>query len=270
MAGVLHAVDTSQPNNARTYDYLLGGKDNFEVDRQAVAAMLTVAPHLAELIKDLRRWSQRVVHWLAADMGVDQFLDCGSGLPTMRNTHEAAQDVNTGARVAYVDNDPAVIAHSHALLEDNTNTQFFEADLREPDGIFDEPTLYKFLELDRPVALIQCSTIDYVPQLAQRQSIMARYVDRLASGSYVVLTHTTNPRDDSALSQFGKRINATMPSGDLHVNASRVSEIRTLFDGLELLDPGLVPAHRWWPQGPQIRPVDPVYDLVVCGVARKP
>jgi hypothetical protein len=270
MADRVFKVDTGRPNNARTYDYLLGGKDNFEVDRQAVAALLSVAPQLGQVAKDLRRWSQQAVRFLVAERGITQFLDCGSGLPTMQNTHEVVQHHNPQARVVYVDNDPAVVAHSRVLLQGEENTRFVEADLHRPHELLDNPAIATFLELDEPIALIQVATIDYIPELADKQSVMAGYVDRLASGSYVAMTHVYDPRDGSDLSTFAQKIDAVMPPGALRLHAANATEIRSLFDGLELMEPGLVPPHRWWPQGPPINSIDPVYELVLSGVGYKP
>jgi hypothetical protein len=188
----------------------------------------------------------------------------------MQNTHQVVQSQNPQARVVYVDNDPAVVAHSRALLQGEANTRFVEADLRQPEKLMENPAVASFLELDQPIALIQVATIDYIPELADRQSVMASYLDRLASGSYVAMTHVFDPRDDSELSKFAQRIDAVMPPGALRLHPGTAAEIRTLFDGLELMEPGLVPPHRWWPQGPPIGPVDPVYDLVLSGVGRKP
>ncbi|WP_163506726.1 SAM-dependent methyltransferase [Fodinicola acaciae] len=269
MADGAFRVDTGRPNNARTYDYLLGGKDNFDVDRQAVAALLSVAPQLGDVAKDLRRWSQRAVRFLTAECGITQFLDCGSGLPTMQNTHQVAQVINPDARVVYVDNDPAVVVHSRVLLQGENNTRFVEGDLRRPDELLDDPAIRGFLELDQPIALIQVATIDYVETFVDKKAIMAGYVDRLASGSYVAMTHVFDPDDGSELSGLAKRIDAVMPPGALRLHPGDEAEIRTLFAGLELADPGLVPPYRWWPQGPTVQPVDPLYELVLSGVGRK-
>ncbi|GAA1716033.1 SAM-dependent methyltransferase [Fodinicola feengrottensis] len=263
-------IDTSRPSIARVYDYALGGKDNFEVDRQVLTNMLAIDPQMPTLAKEHRVWSRKVVRWLAGEVGIDQFLDCGSGLPTMENTHQSAQLANGDAKVVYVDNDPVVIAHGRALLEDNANTRFVNADLRHPDDLLDSKPVAGFLELDRPIALIQCATIHHIDKLEQQQSIMARYIDRLASGSYVVLTHVHNPGDGGEVSQLAERMEAAYRSTNATTHWRPREEIETLFDGVDLVEPGLVPLHRWWPAGPATKAVRPIFDLVLGGVGRKP
>jgi SAM-dependent methyltransferase len=263
-------IDTSKPSIARVYDYALGGKDNFEVDRQVLTNMLSIDPEMPTLAKEHRLWSRKVVRWLADEVGIEQFLDCGSGLPTMENTHQAAQRANPDARVLYVDNDPVVIAHGRALLEDNQNTLFMNADLRHPDDLLDNRAVDRFLDLEQPVAMIQCATIHHVDKLEEQQSIMARYVDRLASGSYVVLTHVHNPGDGGEVSRLAEQMEAAYQSTNATTHWRPHEEIETLFDGLELIEPGLVPLHRWWPSGPATSTVRPILDLVLGGVGRKP
>ncbi|GAA1658137.1 SAM-dependent methyltransferase [Fodinicola feengrottensis] len=263
-------IDTSKPSIARVYDYALGGKDNFEVDRQVLASMLLIDPEIPTVARAHRDWSRRVIRWLVERVGIDQFLDCGSGLPTMENTHEVAQQVDPDARVVYVDNDPVVIAHGRALLEDNPNTRFVNADLREPQKLFRMAGLVDFLDLERPAALIQCGTIHHIDQLADQQAIMRQYVDTLVSGSYVAMTHVHDPADGSEASKLAQRIEAGYRSTNATTHWRPRHEIETLFAGLEIVPPGLVALPRWWPAGPPNGDLDPIYDIILGAVAHKP
>jgi SAM-dependent methyltransferase len=141
---------------ARVYDLVLGGKDNFAVDSQMYERLTEIAPELPPALRGNRDWLARVVRWLAHDAGIDQFLDCGSGLPTAENTHDVAQRVNPDATVVYVDNDPAVVAHGRALLEENDRTHFVAADVTRPHEVLEHPDLTRHLDLTRPVAVIHC------------------------------------------------------------------------------------------------------------------
>lgn len=264
------AVDTTRPSIARVYDYALGGKDNFEVDRLAYQAMLAVDPALPQMAREHRDWSQRVIRWLARDVGIEQFLDCGSGLPTMENTHQSAQRHNPDALVVYVDNDPVVIMHGRVLLADDSNSRFVGADLNHPDELLDRPEIASFLELDEPVALILCAAIHHIDKLDEERRVLGRYVDRLASGSYVVLTHAHNPGDGGEASRFAERMEAAYRSTSATTHWRSREEIESLFEGLELVEPGLVPLHQWWPQGPSLRPRSALFELALGAVARKP
>jgi hypothetical protein len=148
-------IDITKASVARVYDCGLGGKDNYAVDREVFAQVNQVAPQMARLARENRAWLVRVTRFLAASARIDQFLDCGAGLPTAENTHQAAQRMNPEARVAYVDNDPVVQAHGRALLEDNDLTRLIDADLTEPDRVLDHPAIARYFDFDRPIALIQ-------------------------------------------------------------------------------------------------------------------
>ena len=174
-------IDESKPSVARAYDAFLDGKDNFEVDRHLVEKFLEVLPDAKAMARKNRRWLIRAVRWLADTAGIDQFLDCGSGLPTQENTHDVVQRVNPDARVVYVDIDPICAVHGRALLEDNDRTYFAHADLTEVESLFEHPSVTRYLDLTRPVALIHCSTIHHVSDEQQPYDIMQRYIERLPS-----------------------------------------------------------------------------------------
>jgi SAM-dependent methyltransferase len=263
-------IDTKKPSIARVYDYALGGKDHFEADRQVFNHMLaTVDPHIGTLARIHRDWSRKVVRWLASEVGIDQFLDCGSGLPTMENTHEVAQAINPEARVVYVDNDPTVVAHGRALLEENDRTLFLAADLTEPDKLFAHDRLRTFLDPDRPIAMIQCSTFHHIEHLHDQQRIMASYLRHLPTGSYVALTHLHNPQDGSRLAAMADGMQSSYRSVNSELRMRPYAEIVTLFDDLDMVEPGLVPLHRWWPSGPTVADDLLIYDICLGAVGRK-
>lgn len=268
----LAGIDTSIPSIARSYDAVLGGKDNYSIDREVRDQLLAVAPELGTLAWDNREFLIRTTRFLAGSAGVDQFLDCGSGLPTVENTHEAARRMNSGARVVYIDNDPVVAAHGRALLEDNEHVCFVAADLTEPDELLSDPKVSSFLELDRPLALYQVGTLHHLDDESGPAEIMASYIDALPSGSYVVLSHFYNPGDDDqglaelATRLEGKFLHSPMGTGRFRSRA----EIEEYFTGLELVEPGLVTLMNWWPDGPLSADLDPVRWLMIGAVARKP
>jgi hypothetical protein len=263
-------VDPKVPSIARVYDYALGGKDNYEADREVFDRIVELDPGAPTLAKEHRAWSRKVIGWLAGTAGIDQFLDCGSGLPTMDNTHEVAQRANPEAKVVYVDNDPSVIAHGRALLTDNDNVRFLAEDLTRPPRLLDDPRVNGFLDLDRPVGLIQCATIHHIDKLADQQAVMAGYIDRLARGSYVALTHGYDPGDGSETSRLAQGTEAAYRTTNATTHLRPRAEIETLFDGLEMVEPGLVALHEWWPAGPLLRELPPIYHMILGGVGRKP
>lgn len=263
-------IDTSKPSLARVYDALLGGKDNFDVDRALLEQMVQLTPEMPAVARANRKWLVRVVRWLARDADIDQFLDVGSGLPTAENTHEVAQTVNPEAVVVYADNDPAVIAHGRVLLEDNERSYFVPGDLTDPEAILTDPVVTSHVDLDRPVALLQCLTVHHIPDLADAERVMAGYIDRLPSGSYVGMTHAQRPESGSEnydeLMQAYEKFRQASAGFTLR---SR-DEIASLLPGLELVEPGLVSVDEWWPEGPQLTAMPPMARLMVGGVARKP
>jgi len=263
-------IDTSKPSLARVYDALLGGKDNFDVDRALLAQMVELTPEMPAVARANRRWLIRAVRWLARDAGIDQFLDVGSGLPTAENTHEVAQSVNPEAVVVYADNDPAVIAHGRVLLEDNEHTYFIPGDLTKPEEILSDPVVTSHLDLDRPIALLQCLTVHHIPDLADAQRVMAGYVDRMASGSYVGMTHAERPEPGSEgyeeLWQAYEKFREASAGFTLRTR----DEIASLFPGMEFVEPGLVVADDWWPEGPRVGELSPMARLMTAGLARKP
>ncbi len=188
-------IDTTRPNVARIYDYLLGGKDNFAADREAAKRLIAVIPDVAGIARDNRSFLGRVVRYLAIEGGIRQFLDLGSGLPTQANVHELAQGVAPDARVVYVDNDPLVASHGRALLASGDQVRMVLGNLRDPASILRHPDILGLLDLARPVAVLCTSTLHFIADEAQPRKIIAEYRDQLAAGSYLAITHGTLEHD---------------------------------------------------------------------------
>jgi S-adenosyl methyltransferase len=265
------AIDTSVASVARVYDCFLGGKDNYAVDREVYEQVVRNAPQAVEIGRINRRWLIRAVRFLAGTAGIDQFLDLGAGLPSAENTHQAARRMNPDTRVVYVDNDPVVAVHGRALLEEDERTHLVMRDLTEPDEVLDDPVVTKYIDFDRPLALMQCATIHHVPDSKRPAEIMRRYIDRLPSGSYLVLSHFHDPQDGGEGTQLARFIegvfnNSSMGSGFFRTR----DQILSFFGDLELVEPGLVRLCDWWPDGPPIGPRNIVDDVLLGAVARKP
>ncbi|GAA4885093.1 SAM-dependent methyltransferase [Saccharopolyspora cebuensis] len=269
MARTEPTIDTTKPSIARVYDAFVGGKDNFEADREVYHQVLRLAPEAAEVGRECRAWLIRVVRFLAGHAEIDQFLDLGSGLPTAENTHQAAQRLNCEARVVYVDNDPSVAAHGRALLEENENTRFAVADLRNPEEILADPVVTRHLDFDRPIGLIQCNTLHHVTDDERPADLMRTYVDALAPGSFVAISHLHNPGDGSRRAELAaesqEKFNALM--GSCYYRSREA--IEAMFHELELIEPGLVHPFQWWPDGPRLTPASDGAHLLLGGVAVK-
>ncbi|TQM02110.1 SAM-dependent methyltransferase [Pseudonocardia kunmingensis] len=264
-------IDTTVASVARVYDCFLGGKDNYAVDREVFQQVVQNAPQAVEIGRINRHWLTRAVRFLARSAHIDQFLDVGAGLPAAENTHQAAQRMNPDTRVVYVDNDPVVAVHGRALLEEDERTHLVMADLTDPDEVLDNPTVRKYIDFDRPLALIQCATIHHVPDSKRPWEIMQRYIDRLPSGSYLALTHFHDPQDGGKGTELARFIesvfnNSSMGSGFFRTRA----EIESFFGDLDIVDPGIVRLCDWWPDGPRLDPHETVDDVLIGGVGRKP
>jgi SAM-dependent methyltransferase len=263
-------IDTNVPSIARAYDALVGGKDHYEVDRKVLRQILEVSPEAHDIVRSNRQWLIRVCRFLAHTAKIDQFLDCGSGLPTAENTHQAVQRLNPEATVVYVDNDPVVLAHGRALLEENDRTHFAAADLTEPRNLLVHPTITRYLEFDRPLALIQCGTLHHINDLSVARKVMDAYISALPSGSYVAVTHMYNPRDGSRAAEIAQGFEDVFQRTMGTAQYRTYDEIAGLLTGLELVEPGLTYLHDWWPDGPQIGPLGDVMYTLLGAVGRKP
>jgi S-adenosyl methyltransferase len=265
-------IDTTKASIARVYDYALGGKDNYDVDRDTIHRVEAVAPEAKLLAVENRNFLIRALRFLASQSGVTQFLDCGSGLPTAENTHQVVQRIDPEARVVYVDNDSSVVAHGRALLEDNEQTMFSPGDIFEPRSVLDDPAVRSFLDFDEPIALIQNGTLHHFDDPARSpQAIMEEYVAALPSGSYVVIAHFFDPEDGGEDSDVARGledvfVHSPMGSGRFRTRA----ELEGLFPGLDMVEPGLVLCADWWPDGPRLKPLTQAQRLIAGGVGRKP
>jgi S-adenosyl methyltransferase len=235
------------PTAARMYDEALGGKDHFEVDRQANAKLYEVIGE--KLVRDTalenRRFLGRAVRHLARDHGVRQFLDIGSGLPTARNTHQIAQEVDPAAKVVYADIDPIVAVHGRALLA-RANTGIITADMREPRTVLEDPKVHELIDFSEPVAVLFVAVFHFVTPAEDPARIVAAFRDRQAPGSYVAISHLTSdgtPPENVQGWEAGFA-NATSP-----IVFRSEGQIRGLFDGYELLEPGVVRPCDWHPDG---------------------
>jgi SAM-dependent methyltransferase len=236
-------IDVHIPNAARMYNYFLGGKDNFAVDREAAERVLAVAPEARDLARQNRAFLRRAVTHLAAEAGIRQFVDIGTGLPTEGNVHEIAGQVDPGTRVVYVDNDPVVLGHARALLSNATNTVSIKGDLREPESIFDNPELLSLIDFSEPVAVLLLAVLHFLPDGDRPAELIARLRDTLPPGSYLVLSHVTADERAGAAQEGAAVYQKASSSVTLRARA----QISGFFDGFELLDPGLVRLDEWRP-----------------------
>ncbi|MEU3712086.1 SAM-dependent methyltransferase [Streptomyces catenulae] len=264
-------VDQSKPSIARVYDYLLGGKDNYVVDRAVGDTFKHDMPGSVAIAHANRQNLVRAVRELAL-AGVDQFIDMGSGLPTADNVHQVAQRHLPDARVVYIDNDPIVLAHGRALLEDNAHTRVMQADVRDPQAIREHPDTLALIDFERPVAVVLSAILHHINDDEDPRALVRYWQDQVPSGSYFFLSHFrsgNNPQTTEAeavlQSTFGR---GRWRSDD---------EIRALFGDLEILEPGIVPCSLWRPDAAS----DPLHagaaeaeltvweQLIVGGLARK-
>ncbi|WP_433492892.1 SAM-dependent methyltransferase [Nocardia grenadensis] len=263
-------VDTSRASIARVHDASLGGKDNFEVDRRALDSVLEVAPGIAEVSRRNRAWMRRVVRYLAGIVGVDQFLDAGAGLPAVGNTHEIAQLVTPRARVVYLDNDPMCVVHGRVLLETNEDTVYLHGDLTDPDVLGHNSAVWRYLDRARPVAVLFGSVLHHIEDAANPLGIVAGCVEALSPGSFVAITHYWDPADGSPAHELARAVERRFLERGLGTGWYRSrEEIVSYFDGLELVDPGVVPVDQWWPAGPVQAPQTVEERLLLGGVGRK-
>ncbi|MEZ0069342.1 hypothetical protein ABIA32_005386 [Streptacidiphilus sp. MAP12-20] len=244
------------PHSARVYDYLIGGKTNFEADRVAARASVSAWPSLPISMRTTRTFMQRVVRRLAEEYGVRQFLDIGTGIPTSPNVHEIAQSITPEARIAYVDNDPIVLTHARALMSSSPEgrTCYIDADLRDVDSIMQDPKLQAVLDLTEPVALSLIAIVHFVLDEDDPQGIVRRLMDQLAPGSFLALTVFTGDTNPEAVGGVGREYNAR----GIPLQIRDKAETLAFFDGYDLLDPGVTLVHHWRPDqnSPQVRDED--------------
>jgi hypothetical protein len=255
--------DTTVAHMARVYNYWLGGKDNFAADRAAAEQAIAANPGILVDVRANRDYLARAVRCLAAQCGIRQFLDIGTGIPAANNTHEVAQSVAPACRVVYVDNDPVVLAHARALLSSDPAgvTDYVDADLRDTQGILRSAA--RTLDFSRPVAITLMAILHLIPDEADPYGIVATLVAAVPPGSYLALSHPAADVRPEAVAEMARRVNERL--GPTRGTMRGQAAVGRFFDGLELLEPGLVQPHLWRPEGPV-----PQGDVGVwCGVARK-
>jgi len=259
-------IDTSKPHPARMYNAYLGGNDNYPADRAAVRQIVRDFPEVPAIALANRAFLQRAVRFLAAEAGIRQFIDIGTGIPSAGNVHEVAGRAAPGTRVVYVDNDPIVHVHANALLTGSGTTGIVLADLRDPAAILAHPVLRELIDFTRPVALLVVAILHFVKDEEDPAGIVATLRDSLPAGSYLALSHGTldfHPPGDTGQAAAGYK-NATAPL----VLRSR-EQVSSFFDGFELLEPGLVQAPLWRPEGKRPRARDLEKIGIYAGVGRK-
>jgi hypothetical protein len=267
-------IDPSAPHPARIYDYLLGGTENFAVDREAAEQVAGAHPGGLEtaraVVRANRAFLGRAVRYLAADAGIRQFLDIGTGVPTEGNTHEVAQQVAPDSRIVYVDNDPIVLALSRSLLRSTSEgaTAYVNGDLREPDAVLEQAAAT--LDLTRPVALMLVAVLHLIPDADDPYGIVARLVDAVPRGSYLVVSCLAKDIQDDEMAEAAERHGKVVQEA---LALRGRDEVARFFDGLEVVEPGVVQVHRWrrgaadtGTGGPADAPATPIYGAV----GRKP
>ncbi|MGH3187816.1 MAG: SAM-dependent methyltransferase [Streptosporangiaceae bacterium] len=261
----LPSFDPRVPNPARMWNYWLGGKDHFAADREAAQRVLEVMPSMPAIARAARLFLTDAVNQLAADHGIRQFLDIGTGLPTADNTHDVAQRAAPQSRIVYVDHDPVVLAHARALLTSDPEgmTDYLQADLRDTGAILAGAAAT--LDFTRPVAVLLIAVAHFIPDHDDPYGVVARLMAAVPSGSYLVMAHAASDIAPEASAQMARRYNQMSPAS---ITPRSREQVARFFDGLDLLPPGLVPISQWGLSGQ----VDPAVGGLVgyCAIARKP
>jgi hypothetical protein len=264
------AIDTTVAHPARRYNYWLGGKDNFAADRASGDAIEKKFPGMRAGVRANRDVLGRMVHFLAGEAGIRQFLDVGAGLPTADNTHQVAQRIAPDSHVVFLDNDPMVMVHAQALLTGvpTGRTTYIEADLRDPAAILASPELRETLDLGKPVALMLVAILHFVPGEGAAQQLVRELLDALPSGSYLAATHFTT---DYMPAQERERYAGMLAGGRSDIWPRDHEEFEALFDGLALAPPGVALATQWRPTGAASTDgVDASRISMLAAVGRKP
>jgi len=258
-------IDATVPNSARIWNYWLGGKDNYPVDREVGDEYRAIYPEIVQVARASRQFLARAVLYLAGEAQVHQFLDIGTDLPTFNNTHDVAQRVAPGTRVVYVDNDPVVLAHARALLTSTKAvTAYVDADLHDPDEIL--AAAGRTLDFTRPIGLMMLGILGHISDDDEARSIVKRLLDALPSGSYLTICDGTNDLFEAGV-EAQRLYNE---SGAVPYRLRSAQQIADFFEGLELVEPGVVSCPRWRPDPVAIgRDLPPEMDQV-AGMGRKP
>jgi hypothetical protein len=261
---VVRTIDPSIAHIARVQDYWLGGKDHFEADRIAGDEAVAQLPDAVASVRNTRAFLRRSVRFLAREAGIRQFLDIGTGIPTAANTHEVAQGVAPECKIVYVDNDPMVLAHARALLTSSPEGRcaYIDADIRDPEKIFS--TAADVLDFTEPVGVVLMAVLQFVPDEDDPWGIARRLTGAVAGGSYLVVSHPASDLQAAAMAGMAARLNQLMAQ---RVKPRSRAEVTAFFDGLELIEPGVIRCPEWRPE----RPEDAAGKSTMWGgVARKP
>ncbi len=257
-------IDTSKANIARVYDYWLGGSHNFRVDQAAARSLMALEPNARAIMRANRAFLGRAVRFLAAEAGIRQFLDIGSGIPTEQNVHEVAQEAAPGSRVVYVDYDEVAVAHSRLILQDNPDATVIQADLREPAKILADPETQLLLDFSQPVAVLLVAVLHFVP--AGVPDILGTLREPLVPGSYLAICHSCRDARPE-MAPLAADAYRRQVAGQLCPRPRE--EIEGMFDGFSLVEPGLVWLPEWRPDSPEDVPEDPREYWALVGVGRR-
>ncbi|WP_329551550.1 SAM-dependent methyltransferase [Streptomyces sp. NBC_00696] len=256
-------LQLDRPHSARVWNFLLGGKDNYAADREAGEMIVQMFPDIALLARLQRRFLVRAVRYLTEEAGIRQFLDIGTGLPTVDNTHEVAQRIAPESRIVYVDNDPLVLVHAQALLTSTPEgaCAYLEADVREPERILEVAA--KTLDFSQPIALTMLGILGQIPDSDEPEAVVSRFLEALPPGSYLALSDGTDT--NAALNQAISVYNANSASS-YHLRGPE--RIEAFFTGLDVIEPGIVPTSQWHPEPVDVGR-DPSDVDAICGIGRK-
>lgn len=259
-------IDTKTPSGARVYDYMLGGTDNYAVDRIAANQAEEMLPGTKAMARNNRRFLERAVRYLAGDCGIRQFIDNGSGLPTQNNVHQIAQAIAPQSRVVYIDRDPVVLRHQKvSALAENENTAFILADARQVDEIMGHPEMLRLINFDEPAAVLYLTFLHFIPDSDDPWGMVRRMMSRLAPGSYLALSHVVS--DDAEVRQRMTEFALSASRGNFG-RIRKKQEVREFFEGLDPVEPGLVDITTWHPDGQEEEQSRRWIEF--GGVARKP
>lgn len=256
-------IDTSKPSIARAYDVVLGGKDNFAIDRAVVGEMLKIVPQLPEVATYNREILSRGVRYLVEEAGIRQFMDLGSGLPTRENTHQVAQRSAPESRVVYVDNDPIVLVHGRALLVENENTTVVTADLRDPQAVLADPEVNRLIDFSQPVGVLLVGVLHHLHDSEDPQGVAKAYMDAVPSGSHLFMTSFCASFPEAA--ELEETYLSVLGTGRFRT----LEELQGFFGDLEMVEPGLVSLPEWRPAAPIGHNLAVAERLMAGGIARK-
>jgi hypothetical protein len=249
---------------------MLGGKDNFQADRDIRDRLLALDPNFGRASWDNREFTMRVTRSLAGEIGIGQFMELGTSLPAAENMHEVAQRLNREATTIYASLDHAVLAHGRALLTDNDRTHMAEADFRRPQQVLENAAVTKYIDFEQPVALFLVGILNHVSDKRDPAAVLRAYIDAIPSGSFVAVSHLFDPGPDNELADLAAGVSQVYIDAGFPAWFRTHEQILAMMNGLDLLEPGLVTLADWWPDGPRLRPLAPVQKLIVGAVGRKP